>query len=95
MNRIQQEFIRNRKKLYRVVVISALLMFGIVYLLESKIAGFVPAILLMFASIGLSIWGVTTFWRCPSCRCHLGKLYIGLDHPKYCPECGVQLLAKD
>lgn len=95
MNRIQQEFIENRKKLYVVIVASGSLMFGIIYLLETKIVELVPAFALIFATIGLSIWGGTTFWRCPSCKGHLGKLYIGLDHPKYCPECGIELIEQD
>lgn len=31
-------------------------------------------------------------WRCPSCNGHLGKLYFGLEEPKYCSVCGIKLL---
>jgi uncharacterized protein with PIN domain len=31
-------------------------------------------------------------WRCPYCNGHLGKLYIGLKQPKYCPNCGIKLI---
>jgi len=31
-------------------------------------------------------------WRCPACNGHLGRLYLGLKLPKFCPECGVRLI---
>ncbi len=30
-------------------------------------------------------------WRCPSCNGHLGRLYLGLKLPKFCPHCGIRL----
>lgn len=95
MNRIHQIFLQNRKKLYINIVIATLLMLLAVYLMESEVAGILPGMILVFVSLGLSVWGVHKFWRCPSCQKHLGKLYIGLDHPKYCPECGIELIDND
>ncbi len=70
--------------------------------------GIVAAGLLTLAYLGIAHQSVITvlvglllafalvvnlrLWRCPSCNGHLGKLYIGIKQPKFCPNCGIRLI---
>jgi len=43
------------------------------------------------------IWALIVhvrIWRCPSCNGHLGRLYLGLKLPKFCPQCGIKLIGE-
>ena len=70
--------------------------------------GIVAAVLLTLAYLGIAHESVITvlvglllafalvvnlrLWRCPSCNGHLGRLYIGIQQPKFCPNCGIRLI---
>ncbi len=45
--------------------------------------------------LGSSVFAVIVnlrLWRCPSCQGHLGRLYLGLKQPRFCPQCGIRLV---
>ena len=51
------------------------------------VAVFMGVVLVFAVVVNLKIW------RCPACNGHLGRLYIGIDQPKFCPNCGIKLVA--
>ena len=86
------EFEKRRSKLTRLAIIIGIVV-GVVSLIayESGISKAMTAILLSASFIWALIAHVK-LWRCPSCNGHLGRLYLGLKLPKFCPHCGIQLI---
>ncbi len=86
------EFEERRSKLTRLAIIIGVIV-GAVSLMayQSGISKTMTAIILAV----LFIWALIVhvkIWRCPSCNGHLGRLYLGLKLPKYCPHCGIILI---
>lgn len=89
---ITAEFVRRRRKVYGAIVLvtagCGLLALSWLYAPDAAwIRGALVAVLLAIAAVSNLV-----FWRCPACGGHLGKLYIGLPLPKFCPNCGVRML---
>ncbi|WP_294949001.1 hypothetical protein [Sulfurivirga sp.] len=92
---VQREFQHRRRAIQSLAVIAALTATAIVSLLfldvlNTRVA--VPALLVGFS---YAVWVNMRLWRCPACGAHLGKLYLGLNGPKHCPNCGVRLVNGD
>jgi len=91
--RVIKEFVERRKKMY--LAISLLVALAAIVLLATLKWGVLtrPAgAALMGIVFVCTIFIRMRFWRCPHCNKDLGKLYIGLRHPKFCPECGIRLV---
>ena len=86
------EFEVRRSKLTRFTIIVGAIV-GAVSLMayQSGISKTMTAILLAISFIWALIVHVK-IWRCPSCNGHLGRLYLGLKLPKFCPHCGIKLI---
>ncbi len=50
------------------------------------------SVVLFVVSVSYGAFVHVKVWRCPACDGHLGKLYLGLKEPKYCPCCGIRLI---
>lgn len=87
-----EEFQRRYKKIMLLIVFlvpTGMIAAGAIYFnIAPKLIGtsFVIACFIYALLINLKLW------RCPACNGHLGKLYIGLKFPKYCPNCGILLI---
>lgn len=69
------------------VVVSVAIILGFLGVASNAIAALIVTVVSMSALVvNLKVW------RCPSCKGHLGKLYLGLQEPKHCPNCGVKLV---
>ncbi|GBD99375.1 hypothetical protein BMS3Abin07_01410 [bacterium BMS3Abin07] len=93
MKKIIAEFAIRRAKITRVAVVGGILV-GITVLAqyEGTIKSSATALILLTLSFILAAFVGFKLWRCPSCNGYLGKLYLGLDQPKFCPNCGVKLV---
>lgn len=92
-NEIVSEFSIRRAKITNFAIgcgiaVGVLFLFQYEGFIESSV---VIAVLLVISFLLAAFVGFR-WWRCPSCEGHLGKLYFGLNHPKYCPKCGVKLI---
>jgi len=91
--KIFTEFARRRAVITRTAVSLGVAM-GLVTLLG--IYHIVPMVsTVVFLGLGFAYGAIVNvrIWRCPDCKAHLGKLYFGIQQPKHCPGCGVQLIA--
>jgi len=89
---VQEEFLRRRRKVYGAIVLLVLCGGGLVLSwLYAPGASWIRGVLVL-ALLTIAVVSNLVFWRCPACGGHLGKLYIGLQYPKFCPNCGVRLL---
>jgi len=91
--RVIEEFAERRKKIYQLIVLvlalaGAVLFFTLRSGVLTRPAGAVVMLFVFMVALFVNL----KIWRCPHCGRHLGKLYIGLKHPRFCPECGIRLL---
>ena len=86
------EFENRRSKLTRFAIIIGIIV-GAVSLMayQDGIPKTMTAALMVISFMWALIVHVK-IWRCPSCNGHLGRLYLGLKLPKYCPHCGIKLI---
>ena len=86
------EFAKRRSKLTRLAIFLGIIVGGVVIMdFQTGISKPTTAILLGISFIWALIVHVK-IWRCPSCNGHLGRLYLGLKEPKFCPNCGIKLI---
>ena len=86
------EFEERRSKLTRLAIIIGVIVGAVsIVAYQSGISKTMTGILLAVSFIWALIVHVK-LWRCPSCNGHLGRLYLGLKLPKFCPHCGIQLI---
>ena len=86
------EFEVRRSKLTRfTIIVGAIVAAVSLMAYQSGISKTMTAILLAISFIWALIVHVK-IWRCPSCNGHLGRLYLGLKLPKFCPHCGIKLI---
>ncbi len=89
---VQREFRRRRRMIQRLALLTALAAAAIVSL---HLLGMMEAratVLALLVGFACAVWVNMHLWRCPACNAHLGKLYLGLDWPKHCPDCGAPLV---
>ena len=92
-DKIVAEFAIRRAKITRVAIVGGILVgFTVLLQYEGIIASSTTALILLPLTFVLAAWVGWKLWRCPSCNGQLGKLYLGLKEPKYCPNCGVRLV---
>ena len=89
---VVSEFENRRSKLTRFAIII-----GIIVGATSLIAfqGGIPKAMAATLMVISFMWALIVhvkIWRCPSCNGHLGRLYLGLKLPKFCPKCGIRLI---
>ncbi len=92
LQRIQKEFAQRQARIARLTLGLAaytMLVLGLHFL---QITSIQLTIALFIGSLAYGLVVHLRIWRCPACNGHLGKLYIGLKAPKYCPQCGVRLV---
>jgi len=88
------EFEERRSKLTRLAIIIGVIVGAVsIMAYQSGISKTMTAIILIISFIWALIVHVK-IWRCPSCNGHLGRLYLGLKLPRYCPHCGIKLIEK-
>jgi len=90
--KVTREFAKRRLAITR-LAITVMILTGVILLMAyaGLVPKFITALMLgLFFVYGaiVNVWK----WRCPSCNGHLGKLYLGLKEPKYCPGCGIKLI---
>jgi len=86
------EFEERRSKLARFAIIIGITIGAVILMaFQNGISNNVTAIILAISFVWALIVHVK-IWRCPSCNGHLGRLYLGLKLPKYCPHCGIKLI---
>ena len=86
------EFEARRSKLTRLAIILGTVVGVIVFMRYQNGTSTATTAILLAAAF---IWAVMVnvkIWRCPSCGGHLGRLYLGLKEPKFCPNCGIKLI---
>ena len=87
-----EEFGDRRVKLTRLaIILGIVVVVFIVMTRQSGISNTTTAILLGTTFVWALIVNVK-IWRCPSCDGHLGRLYLGIKQPKFCPNCGIKLI---
>jgi len=86
------EFQRRRKTITRLAIAIAVLSLLVTGTFFTGIISSPVTAALIFLAVGFCA-AYTNFklWRCPSCKAHLGRLYIGVSGPKFCPQCGIRL----
>ena len=85
------EFAIRRAKITKLAVIVGILAGAAIIFLYMGIASNVIAAILFVAILIPAALVNVKLWRCPACNAHLGKLYLGLKGPKYCPACATKL----
>ena len=86
------EFEKRRSNLTRLAIIIGVIVAAVcIMAYQSGISKTTTAVLLSVSFVWALIVHVK-IWRCPSCNGHLGRLYLGLKLPKYCPHCGIILI---
>lgn len=91
--KVIEEYASRRANITKLTIFVGIISAGAVLLLYTGVASnAVAAILLTAVFIAAAIINIK-LWRCPACNGHLGKLYLGLKGPKFCPQCGIQLSA--
>ncbi|MFV1977671.1 MAG: hypothetical protein ACC651_18165 [Candidatus Scalindua sp.] len=86
------EFEERRRKLTRLALTIGIVI-GAVMLVRYQL-GISKAMTAIFLAASF-LWAIIVhfkLWRCPSCDGHLGRLYLGLKLPKFCPHCGIRLI---
>ena len=89
---ITKEFVRRRKRLMVIAIIFGVTISAVVL---GALQGWMPNAATATVLIISFLWAFIAnmrMWRCPSCNGHLGKLYLGINLPKYCPHCGIKLI---
>ncbi len=90
--RVIKEFAERRKKIYLLILLCASLIGVVLFAtLQLGVLTRPASAALMVVVFVFALFIHLRLWRCPHCNKNLGKLYIGLNHPKFCPECGVRL----
>jgi len=86
-------FAIRRTKITRIAIEGGLMAAFVVFLQQKGIiASDTTALILLPLAFVLTLFVSVKLWRCPSCDGFLGKMYLGLKEPKYCPNCGVKLI---
>ena len=81
------EFEKRRSNLTRLAIIIGVIVAAVcIMAYQSGISKTTTAVLLSVSFVWALIVHVK-IWRCPCCNGHLGRLYLGLKLPKYCPHC--------
>ena len=86
------EFSTRRTKVTRLAVSVGILAVGTLVFLYQGVASDTIMIILLVLIFVAAVYMNIKIWRCPSCKGHLGKLYLGLKGPTHCPNCGIRLL---
>ena len=83
----------NRRRKITLIAITLGVLVGAIVIIEYQrgVTDSVMAIVLA-ASFIWAILAHVKLWRCPSCNGHLGRLYLSLKEPRYCPNCGIKLI---
>ena len=90
--KITIEFRNRRAAIVRLAIILGVLSVAVLILAYQGMAPkYVSATILILFFVFAAIVNLR-LWRCPACNGHLGKLYLGLNEPRYCPRCGVKLI---
>jgi hypothetical protein len=83
---------RRRTTITRLAIILGIIVAAVVTLKNFGIASNTLTMILLVVSFATGALVNAKVWRCPSCKGHLGKLYLGLKYPKHCPNCGIKLI---
>ncbi len=86
------EFRKRHASITRLAVTMAVFIGIILMLSYSGVTSKFTIVMLLGLSFAYGVIVNVKKWRCPSCNGHLGKLYLGLKEPKYCPRCGIKLI---
>ncbi len=90
--KVATEFAIRRAKITRLaIIVGAIVGTAIIFMYQGLVSNAIAMILLVVVFISAAYVNMKV-WRCPSCDGHLGKLYLGLKEPKYCPNCGIKLI---
>jgi len=90
--KVFREFSARRAKITRLAVIAGITSGAAIVLLYQDIISNATAAILLVTIFLSAAFANVKLWRCPACNSHLGKLYLGLKGPKYCPDCGIKLV---
>ncbi len=86
------EFEKRRRKLTRLALVIGIVI-GAVILVRYQLG--IPKEMTAILLAVSFVWAFIVhfkLWRCPSCDGHLGRVYLGLKLPKFCPHCGIRLI---
>ena len=89
------EFEKRRRNLTRFVIIAGVFVAVVSSLAYQSGLSKMTAVALLVVSFACALIVHIKIWRCPSCNGHLGRLYLGLKLPKYCPHCGIALIEEE
>jgi len=86
------EFTSRRKKITRLAILLGIITGAVAIVSYQDGISKTSTAILLAVSFTWAIIVNVKIWRCPSCNGHLGRLYLGLKEPKYCPKCGIKLV---
>jgi len=86
------EFEKRRRKLTLFAIIIGLIVGAVSFMAYQSGMPKPMAGILLVVSFAWALIVHVKLWRCPACNGHLGRLYLGLKLPKYCPHCGIKLI---
>ncbi len=90
--KVAAEFAIRRAKINRLAVIVGVIVGAAIILLYQGLASNAITMILLVVVFISAAYVNMKVWRCPLCNGHLGKLYLGLKEPKYCPNCGIKFI---
>ncbi len=89
--KIIEEFAIRRASITKLAIFAGIISGAAMLLLYVGVASNVVTAILLAAVFIAAAFINIKLWRCPACNGHLGKLYLGLKGPKFCPACGIKL----
>jgi|GEM_PF-1771324 len=93
-DQVVAEFKNRRKTITRFAVVLGVVAAALVSAVSLGATARQASILALVITFVVSAIVNARVWRCPSCNGHLGKLYLGLQEPKHCQNCGIRLIAE-
>ena len=85
---IKEEFAKRRRRRGIALVLVVLLWSVLIFMMNVRKSVEPESALPIFFGSALALVAFVLWdWRCPACRCFLGRI----RNPRFCPRCGVAL----